>query len=270
MRKIFSGFMVASLLCGVALAQNAGTQNANRENQGVQPGAAGQKQAEASLQGNNPQANQGQQSLQQGQQRQGQQVTPQNQFGQQGQPRQQLQQGQPASADQQIAACLHGQCKNEIEISKFAESKAQSQEVRDFAKQMVTDHTPGCEELQRMAGDLASRTANRPSGESAGQSAGGLDWVSIHRQVGEQCLASVKQALSKKSGAEFDQCFLGQQIGSHMMMVDELKVVRNYVSSDFAQKLDKELETAERHLQLAMRLEEKMKDSPSPRAARNK
>src|SRR5262245_24088747 len=108
MRNVFAGLMVAiGLFCGVTLAQNA-----QREVQPAQPGAAQPRPAVAPRQPVQP--------------------------GQPGQPGQQLgQQGQPGTADQQIAACVYGACKNEIELAKFAESKAKTDEVREFAQRMV-------------------------------------------------------------------------------------------------------------------------------------
>jgi putative membrane protein len=176
--------------------------------------------------------------------------------GQPGQPGQPAQQGQTASADQQIAACVYGHCHNEIEIAKFAESKAKNDDVREFAQRMVREHTPGCEELKRIAGSLATSESTARSTPG-----GSVDWVSIHKQIGKQCLESVKKELSAKQSVEFDECFVGQQIGAHMHMVDALKVLRNQVSSDLQQKLDKELQLAQQHLQAAKQLGETLKNS---------
>ncbi len=131
---------------------------------------------------------------------------------------------------------------------------------------MVRDHTPGCQEMQRLAGNLA----NHGQGQSGRAAAGGghLDWVAIHNQIGEQCLASVKKELGQKQGAQFDECFMGQQIGEHLKVIDELKVLRNYATGDLQQKLDNELQTAEQHLQLAKQLEHKLKENPSERVSR--
>ena len=63
------------------------------------------------------------------------------------------------SADQQIAALLFGCARNEVELSKLAEEKAASEEVRNFAAMMVKDHTPGMEKLQQLAGPLVSAHA---------------------------------------------------------------------------------------------------------------
>ena len=61
---------------------------------------------------------------------------------------------------------------------------------------------------------------------------------------------------------------MGQQIGAHIAVVDKLKVLRNYASSDFQQKLDKELQTAESHLQMAQQIEHKLKGESSERLSR--
>src|SRR5262245_14380853 len=63
--------------------------------------------------------------------------------------------GQAASADQQLAACIFMACRNEIEVAKFAQSKAHSEEVRAFAEKMIREHTPDCEAYQKLAGNLA-------------------------------------------------------------------------------------------------------------------
>src|SRR5438876_2744783 len=141
------------------------------------------------------------------------------------------QSGQRASsADQQIAACVYGACSHEIEIAKWAESRLQSEEAREFAQRMVREHTPGCQAMQQLAGNLVSSAP--ASGQATTQpGSGNLDWISIHKQIGEQCLASLKQELGAKQGIELDKCFLGEQIGEHLKVVASLKVLRNYASN---------------------------------------
>ena len=140
---------------------------------------------------------------------------------------------------------------------------------REFAQRMVRDHSPGCQEMQRLAGNLA-RT--HITGIECGSCRGGSAaiWIgsAMQKEIGQQCLESVKEELSSKQGADFDKCFIGQQIGDHMKVIDELKVLRNHASSELKQKLDKELQTAEQHLQLAKQIEQKLKDHPSERVSR--
>jgi putative membrane protein len=170
--------------------------------------------------------------------------------------------GQASSSDQQIAACVYGACRNEIEIAKFAESKAKTDEVREFAQRMVRDHTPGCQAMQRLAGQLAADTPTQP------RAGGNLDWNNIHKQIAQQCLASTKEELSARPGINFDKCFMGQQIGEHLKVVDALKVLRNYASPELRQTLDKELQLAQTHLQQAKQIEEQLQDRPSERVSR--
>jgi putative membrane protein len=190
-----------------------------------------------------------------------------------GQQRQQLpgQQGQQAantqragSSDQQIAALVCGCAQNEIEIAKLAQDKARAAEVKQFAEQMVRDHTPGYEAMRQLAGPLATGGETSSRGHEAGE----LDWVRIHQEVGRQCLASTKQELGKKEGAEFDHCFMGQQIGAHMKVVDELKVLRNHASPELRQKLDQELQMATAHLQKAKQIEEQVTERAPDRISR--
>jgi len=262
MHKVFAGLFTVLCVCSVALAQNAQPQPRPQPRP-----AAGQATQPAAGQATQPGRVVGQpaqpgtiQPVQPGR------VTTQPGTLTPGQP---AQGGQHASADQQIAACVYGECHNEIEIAKLAESKAQSEEVRDFAQKMVSDHTPGCQEMQRLAGQLVSDTHGEQAHQPQRGAAGGqLDWVSIHKEVGQQCLKSVKQELSSKQGIEFDKCFMGQQIGAHMKVVDSLTVLRNHASSDLQQKLDQELQTAKQHLQLAKQIEQKLKETPSERVSR--
>lgn len=227
------------------------------------------------------------------------------------------------SADQQIAALLFGCARNEVEISKFAQDKATSEDVRTFAAMMVKDHTPGMEKLQQLAGPLASahapgapgaavrkeevreeikeepsekprrdpaakdspvdapregREAAEPRKRVAveerttveGRPAGahGVDWVSIHRQIADQCLASTKAEFQKKEGAEFDRCYMGQQIMAHMKTLDELKVLRNYASAELRKDIDETTQMATHHLAEAKKIAESLKGETGERVSR--
>jgi len=118
--------------------------------------------------------------------------------------------------------------------------------------------------MQQLAGNLLSGNSQ----QGGRTSEGGLDWISVKKQIGQQCLTSTRQELSQKSASDFDQCFMGQQIVAHMKVVDELKVLRNYASQDLQQTLDKELQTAQHHLQMAKQIEQKLKGSSSERTSR--
>jgi predicted outer membrane protein len=210
------------------------------------------------------------------------------------------------SADQQIAACLHGANRNEIELSRLAQEKASNEAVRDFAAMMVKDHSPVLQKLQTVAGNLVTaqpqetpaaterrrgegeerreparrEPAVKPESEAPAAAPGatrapagvapegrvvarvagnGLDWVAIHKQVADQCLASTKAEFQKKEGAEFDQCYMGHAIMAHQKVLDEIKVLRNYASAELRQDLDKSAQMATHHLEEAKKIAESLK-----------
>ena len=239
------------------------------------------------------------------------------------------QQGTP---DQQIAACLWAANRNEVEIAKLAEQKAKSDSVKDFAAQMIKDHTQNADKLARVAGNLvnagtarsgtgttrevrkpaiddtreekktdgkeegargkardnaAPATERREAREEAREdrregreearedrrverttaaaAPGGrqaFNWVTIHREVADQCLQSAKKELGQKEGNEFDKCYIGMQVAAHMKMVDELKVLKNHASGQLQQDLEQSLETTEHHLSEARKIMEEIKDKP--------
>lgn len=120
-----------------------------------------------------------------------------------------------------------------------------------------------------------SRTEEpRVSGRSTSVTAttgsrGGLDWVSIHKEFGQQCLESTKKEFSAKSGAELDKCFMVHQAMAHQKMVDQLEVLQNHASGELKQKIGEEIQLAQGHLQEAKQIVEQFKDKPTERVSRN-
>jgi predicted outer membrane protein len=263
------------------------------------------------------------------------------------------------TADQQIAACLYYGCRNEVEISKFVQERLQSNEARQFAEQMITEHQEACEKLAKFAGPAlegntrldvipgaarparvegrteareerregregareerreegapeareerregrdearearreadpaaAPRPATRPArpGQAEielkaggdrprpeievrldrGGAAGGLNWVSIHKQLADQCLATAKQEFATKEGAELERCYLGGQIMGHLKALDEIKVLRQYASAELRTELDACSQGCAEHLKEAKVLAKKM-EGDAPRVSR--
>ena len=265
---------------------------------------------------------------------------------------------QALTADQQIAALLYNCCKNEVEISKFAQDKLQSNEAQKFAERMVAEHEEACQKLAKFAGPAlegntrldvipgAGRPARvegrteareerregredareerreegapeareerregreeareavrdadaprpaRPAVRAAGQAeielraggdrprpevevrldrggaAGGLNWVSIHKQIADQCLASTKQEFAAKDGPELDRCYIGGQIMGHMKALDEIKVLRTYASPELRAELDECSRHCEEHLKEAKALAKKLEGEAGARVSR--
>jgi len=141
---------------------------------------------------------------------------------------------------------------------------------------MVSDHTADCEAYQKWAGKHADAglregepgASGQREGQQLTQRGGPADWSTIHEQMAQQCLASAKQELGRHQGTELDHCYMGMQLGAHMKMQDELKVLREHVSGDLRQQIDKSLEGVQGHLKEARQIVEQQKDSPSERVSR--
>lgn len=277
MRNVFGGLaLVTGLWCGVSLAQQAQPQGATQPPQPAQPRAVQPQPRQPAQPGA------AQPGVAQPRPAQPGIVQPGQPRLQPGQPAGQLRQqgGQSNSADQQIAALIHGGSHNEVELSKFAQSKLQNKEAQAFAEKMIEDHTADAENYQKWSGkhgDAALREGGQaddgqrrgqPQGLAAAQRGDELDWNQIHEQLAKQCLESAKQELGRHQGAEFDQAYMGMQLVGHMKMQDELKVLKNHASDELRQQIDKSLQVVQGHLQQARQVMEQLKDSPSERVAR--
>ena len=137
--------------------------------------------------------------------------------------------------------------------------------ARDDAAPAPAERREGREEAreERRTGREEAREDRRTT--AAAPASGGrqaFNWVTIHREVADRCLETAKKELGDKKANEFDKCYMGMQVAAHTKMVDELKVVKNYASGQFAQDLEKSLDTAEHHLSEAKKIMEEIKDKP--------
>jgi putative membrane protein len=123
----------------------------------------------------------------------------------------------------------------EVEAGKLAESKAQSTEVKDFAKRMVADHTKADNELKSIASRKGIKVASALDSE--------------HK--------SMVDNLRSKTGSEFDTAYTQDMASDHQKAVDLFQQAGSSASIDsdvksFAQKT---LPTLEKHKQMADALE---------------
>jgi len=275
MRKTVAGLAIAfGSLAGVAWGQapaggqatpRPGTQTQGTQTQGTQ------------TQGTQTQGTQTPGTPAPGTPAQGTQARPAGQPGQPGQP------GQFSEADAQIAAFVWSKCTAEIQLAQFAEQRAQTDEVRQFAQKMAEDHSPGCQMLHQIAGmpaavgGQAGRAGQagppgvRATGHFGGQTGaagGAVNWTAIHSEIAQQCLQSTRETLSTQHGIDFDKGFMSQQELAHLELIAALKAVRTQASAQLRQPLDQELQTAQQHLQLAKQIMQQVKERPSERVSR--
>lgn len=85
----------------------------------------------------------------------------------------------------------------------------------------------------------------------------GVDFVQLHREIANECLAKSKKRLSDKDDKEIDACFIGSQIAAHMAMLDKLTVFQRHTSGELQQLLAEASDTTQKHLEKAEKI---MKD----------
>lgn len=183
----------------------------------------------------------------------------------------------------------------EVELAKLAQQRAQHEEVKKFAQQMVKDHSQFLAKLEqagaqrwqsttegnrsqpsfarsgdtqqdRTRGNDGQQTRARASIDPAvrgNQSHNLQQLTSIKQEIAEQCLQNVKQELSQKEGAEFDKAYIGVQVGKHLEMLSALQVLERHTSGEFAQLVSQGIETTQQHLQHAKSICEKLESHSS-------
>ncbi|WP_010583406.1 DUF4142 domain-containing protein [Schlesneria paludicola] len=194
------------------------------------------------------------------------------------------------NADQTLATCVAIGNQEEVAIAKFAEEKASSREVKDFAKMLVSDHQAFLKKLEKYAPDAARdgylmeqpQSASNDATKAPGgvqvrvQPAGGanpaanstnaiqqtagveintdgpaIDFIQLHRELASECIRASKEELGKKDGKKFDECFIGYQIAKHAEMKTKLTVFERHASGDLKQLFADGRETTEKHMKKA-------------------
>jgi predicted outer membrane protein len=189
-----------------------------------------------------------------------------------------------------LVNCMLNNNKAEVELSQFAEQQTQNPEVKQFAAQLAKDHQQFVQKLEQIAGTQASagRTrssafdANAPTGTdrttleatgkpgpNATETAAPLaatngnsalhQLAAIEQKINERCQQSLREELQQKTGAEFDACFLGAQIGGHMHMLAALEVIPQETQGPLKQVAEEARPIVQKHLAHAKQLMAQLK-----------
>ena len=123
----------------------------------------------------------------------------------------------------------------EVESSRIALQKSQSQQVKDFAQQMITDHTKANEQLKSVV-------------QSAGVKAMVLQALdSKHQKMIDQ--------LNAASGTEFDTKYIKMQLEGHKDAVSLFsKYAKTGDNNDLKSFASETLPTLQHHLQMVQSL----------------
>jgi putative membrane protein len=107
--------------------------------------------------------------------------------------------------DAQIASIVVTANQVDIDAGQLASSRATSDEVKSFAKLMVTDHTG----VNKAATDLAGKLGVTPQDNPTSQSL---------KADGDKSLAHLKTL----EGAAFDKAYIDREVAYHQQVIDAL------------------------------------------------
>jgi putative membrane protein len=128
----------------------------------------------------------------------------------------------------------------EVELGQLAQQNGQSQDVKDFGKRMVDDHSKANDELKQLASDKG---------------------VSLPTDLNAKDKAT-KDRLSKLNGAAFDKAYMNDMVKDHKMDVAEFKhesmAAKDPQVKDWAGKT---LPTLQSHLDQAEKIAPKVQAS---------
>lgn len=150
--------------------------------------------------------------------------------------------------DAQIAAITVAANQVDIDAGKLAESKASSNEVKDFAKRMVTDHTG----VNKSAQDLVKKLKMKPeeNSDSKGLKSGGDENL---------------KRLKGLKGADFDRAYIDQEVTFHQTVLDTIdkSLIPNAKNEELKALLTKVRPNIADHLDHAKQLQASLGKKPS-------
>jgi len=182
--------------------------------------------------------------------------------------------------DEHVADSLLLANYSEIALCQFAENKAQNDDVQKLAKDMIEDHQKFVMKLRKFASkdkplELRSTKtgSNSPIRKVGGTTddtkttaAGGHAGIAsriynIEYHTAQECLKLTEECLDKEKGKNFDQAFLGQQIGMHIHMLSRLMASEDDVSPEFQQIIKDGEKTTKEHKERVEKLMKKLSDN---------
>jgi predicted outer membrane protein len=86
-----------------------------------------------------------------------------------------------------------------------------------------------------------------------------MQLASIEKQITDRCTQAAKQELGQKSGAEFDECFIGAQVKGHMEMLAALEVIGQETQGELRQVAEEAKPKVQEHLDKAKQLAQQLK-----------
>jgi predicted outer membrane protein len=87
--------------------------------------------------------------------------------------------------------------------------------------------------------------------------------MQIERQINERCLQMARDEMQKKTGAEFDKCYVGNAIGAHAHALAALEVIGKQTQGTLAQVAQQAQPTVQQHFDQAKQLMKQLEGQSS-------
>jgi len=162
-------------------------------------------------------------------------------------------QGQTVNAptDAQIAGIVQAACQVELGYAQLAMTKSQNKEVRDYAQQMITDHSA----MQRSMSDLNGRLNLTPADSATS---------STLRAQSED----VSSRLNALNGATFDRAYMDVEVATHQAIIATVStvLVPNAQSTELKNALQGASPVMQGHLEHARNLQSMLDGGPTSMA----
>lgn len=151
-----------------------------------------------------------------------------------------------APNDAQIAGIVVAADTIDIQAGKLAKSKANSKEVKEFAQQMVTDHTG----VNKQASALAKKLHLKPEESDASKSL-------------KDSAKSEMDKLKGLKGADFDKAYVDNEVTYHQAVLDTIDktLIPNAKNAQLKSLVEKVRPAIEAHLQHARQIQSTLKTS---------
>jgi putative membrane protein len=146
--------------------------------------------------------------------------------------------------DPQIAHIVVTANQVDIDAGKLAESKGSNQQVKDFGKRMVTDHTGVNKQATALVQKLGVKPEDNPTSESL-------------KQGGEENLKNLKGL----NGAAFDKAYVDHEVAYHQQVLDAVDktLIPSAKNAELKDLLTKTRPAFVAHLDHAKQIQAKLK-----------
>ncbi len=159
-----------------------------------------------------------------------------------------------------LIPCLINANNGEVTLANIATQKAQSNDVKEFAQQMIKDHSAAAKEFEQLQANMKQQL--RPQNPNNTPVAAAL--FEVNQEIEQTCLNNAQRELEQQSGANFDRCYIGMQVGMHSQLASVVSVLKNRVTSpEFKKAIEGTSQVVDRHLEQAKKIMKELEQQPA-------